>query len=120
MGPFEVEILQRRLTETNRKLFVFPGTGKKGHLHCVKGAWTKFRERIGLNDVTIHDLRRSLGAGMANQNVNIALVKQALHHNDIKTTINVYARTRNEAVRDAKVAVHSQWFKDAELLNEKN
>jgi hypothetical protein len=53
---------------------------------------------------------------MASQNINIALVKDALHHKDLKTTLNVYARTRKDAVRDAKVAVHTEWFKDAGLV----
>lgn len=81
----------------------------------IKKSWTRFRKEIELQDVTIHDLRRSLGSGMASNNVNIALIKDALHHKDMKTTIAVYALTRKDAVGDAKESVHSDWFERAGL-----
>lgn len=71
---------------------------------------------LGLNDVTIHDLRRSLASGMASNNVNIALVKDALNHRDLKTTIAVYARTRKSAVVEAKESLHSSWVAKARQL----
>ena len=112
-GPFEIGILEERKLNRTDSIYVFPSNGKTGHLVDIKKSWTTFRRKVGLEDVTIHDLRRSLGSGMANQNINIALVKQALHHKDLKTTLNVYARTRQDAVRDAKVTVHSTWFAQA-------
>jgi integrase len=119
MGGHEISILAARKARQERdgcdERFVFPGSGKTGHLMDLKKSWTSFRNRAGLADVTIHDLRRSLGASMANANVNIALVKAALHHKDMKTTINVYARTQNEAVRDARELVHNVWLQGAGL-----
>lgn len=118
LGAFEVQILRRRLAVASSTEFVFPGEGATGHLMDIKKSWTRFRQQTGFEDVTIHDLRRSLGSGMASQNVNIALVKDALHHKDMKTTINVYARTRKDAVVDAKESVHNEWLKKAGLLVE--
>jgi integrase len=100
--------------------FVFPGDGAKGHMCDIKKAWQTFREKINLKDVTIHDLRRSLGASMANANVNIALVKAALHHKDMKTTLNVYARTQQDAVKDARESVHLTWLQAAGLVETKD
>ena len=74
------------------------------------------RQKIQLEDCTIHDLRRSLGARMASANVNIALVKDALHHNDIKTTLAVYARTQDHAVKSAKELLQNQWLEGAGLI----
>jgi hypothetical protein len=47
---------------------------------------------------------------MANANVNIALVKAALHHKDLKTTVRVYALTQQDAVRDARQQAHNAWL----------
>jgi integrase len=94
--------------------FVFPGTGKSGHLVDIKNSWTTLREKLDLSDVTIHDLRRSLAAGMANANVNVALIQSALNHKDIKTTMLVYARTSKDAELQAKLQAHSSWREQPE------
>jgi len=112
LGSFEIQILKKRKREVKGE-FVFPGDGVTGHLTDIKKSWTRFRKQIGLADVTIHDLRRSLGSGMASQNANIAIVKEALHHKDVKTTLSVYARTRRDAVVTAKESVHIEWFQKA-------
>lgn len=125
LGVNEMQILEKRkarLEAESRRSgtiseFVFPGDGKTGHLIDIKKAWMSFRKRVGLEDVTIHDLRRSLAAGMASNNANIALVKDALHHKDVKTTMNVYARTRKDAVADAKESVQNAWLKQAAALD---
>lgn len=90
--------------------YVFPGEGKTGHLMEPKRQWTRIREKAGLQDIRLHDLRRSLAATMANANVNIALVKSVLGHKDIKTTIRVYAHTGKDAQRKARQLAHRTWL----------
>lgn len=127
LGSTEMSILTRRRSEAlamQRKSgvispFVFPGNGKKGHRMDFKRSWTTLRKRAELEDITIHDLRRSLGAEMANQNVNVALVKNVLGHSDIKTTIAHYAHTNRRAELDAKQLVHAKWESAARAANEK-
>ena len=58
-------------------------------------------------DVTIHDLRRNLGSWMASENVNMALVKGALNHKDMETTLNVYAKTAKQSEREAQLIGHA-------------
>ena len=115
LGQEEMAILSRR-HQTRSSDFVFAGKGVSGHVMDLKKSWTKIREKAGIADCTIHDLRRSLGSGMAGNNVNVALIKNALHHKDMKTTLNVYAHTRQDAVLQARQAVHNQWFKAAGLI----
>lgn len=126
LGGWEIAILQRRFDElanNSRKAkvpmsdFVFPGTGKDGHLKDLKRSWTTFRARNGMEDITIHDLRRSLAATMANANMNLSLVKSALNHKDIKTTLAVYARTQDEAVRDAREQALTPILRDSGILD---
>lgn len=64
-----------------------------------KKGWARLLIRAGINNCTLHDLRRNLGSWMASQNVNVALIQSALNHKDLKTTINVYARTAKDAER---------------------
>lgn len=118
LGPNEITVLEKR-----KKLlkdvaivskYVFPGTGASGHLANIKRAWTTLRKRLGIEDVTIHDLRRSLAASMASQNVNVALIKGAMNHKDMKTTLTVYARTNKEAELEARNKATAPWFEAAD------
>lgn len=90
--------------------FVFPSTANSGHLEDPRRAWSSLLGRAQINDCTLHDLRRNLGSWMASENVNVALIKSALNHKDIKTTIAVYARTAKRAELKAKMAAHRAMF----------
>lgn len=111
----ELSILQRRRGLHPGELYVFPGDGKTGHIVDFKRCWTTLRKRLGLLEgntrLTIHDLRRSLAAGMASQNTDIAIVKGALGHADIKTTAAHYAHTTKKAQLEAREQVGARWQK---------
>ncbi len=109
LGAKEMEIINRRRNEVAGE-FVFPGTGKTGHLVDPKKAWTTIRKKAGIEDVTIHDLRRSLGAALASANVNVALIKGSLNHRDLKTTMKHYAFSNKDAERAVKQRVHKKWM----------
>lgn len=115
LGGREIAVLHDRQNRVKGD-YIFPGTGRTGHLMDLKRSWTTLRKRANLEDCTIHDLRRSLGAGMASLNINIALVKGQLNHKDIKTTMAVYARTTKDAERQARETVHTEWLKDVDLI----
>jgi integrase len=81
--------------------WVFPGGSKAGHVtQFAKDRWEVIRKRAGLEDVRIHDLRRSLGSWMVNTGASIAIIGAALGHKDAKPT-EVYARLSVAPVRDA-------------------
>jgi len=103
----ELEILRRR---NQNGEYVFPGTGKTGHFVEPKKGWKKLLERAGIEDLHIHDLRRSLASYMASTGANVALIKNALNHKDIQTTLNVYARTAKDAERKARDRAHEHMF----------
>lgn len=122
LGGYEISILQQRqeyLKEIGSfSRFIFPGSGKTGHQMDFKRSWPSLRRRLGLEDVTIHDLRRSLAATMASANVNLILIKNALNHSDLKTTAEIYARTNKQAELEAKQKAHSIWLEAASATNE--
>lgn len=124
LGDEEMQVLQPRFLNNfdaegvGKSPFVFPGKGKTGHLLDSKKSWTTLRNRIGLKDVTIHDLRRSFAAAMASSNVNVAIIKNSLNHKDLKTTLKVYALTTQKAQLHAKQSIHKAWRERIEQQNQ--
>src|SRR5262249_40740399 len=70
--------------------WVFPGDGASGHLVEPKKAWQRIRQRAGVPDVRIHDLRRTLGSWLAASGYSLPLIGRALNHTNVNTTA-VYA-----------------------------
>jgi len=103
LSQFEIELLEKR-----RELgeWVFPGTGSTGHFVEPKRAWHRLLKRAQIEDLHIHDLRRSLASFMANSGADVSLIKSALNHKDIQTTLNVYVRTARSAELDAREKAH--------------
>jgi len=115
LGPAEIEILVRRkeilMESGNFTDFVFPSEkSASGHIEDPGNAWESLRERLGLGDLWIHDLRRSLASAMANTGANIAVVKQALAHTDERTTMKAYIRTNRQVQLDARQKAQQAWF----------
>lgn len=87
--------------------FVFFGTGKTGHLVEPKRQWKNILKRAGIENLHLHDLRRSMASWMANSGANVALIQSAMNHKDLKTTLTVYAHTVKDAERDARQKAHA-------------
>lgn len=123
LGPAEIEILTLRkamLLEESELFsdFVFPSEkSASGHIEDPGNAWESLRERLGLGDLWIHDLRRSLASAMANTGANVAVVKQALAHTDERTTMKAYIRTNRQVQLDARKKAQQAWFDAATAKN---
>jgi integrase len=103
-----IEILKNRKI-INKKLelkdykknWVFPSkTSKSGHLEEPKSAWRRIKERSGINDIRIHDLRRSLGSWQAINGASLPIIGKSLNQKSIKAT-QIYARLSNDPVRES-------------------
>lgn len=92
--------LLHRLLSFGRSEYVFPGSGKTGHLVELKSAWRRLCRKAGLTDVTIHDLRRTVGSRMAMAGVNLPTIGRVLGHLNLNAT-QIYARLDMEAARRA-------------------
>jgi integrase len=66
----------------------------------VEHAWRKIRKRVGLNDVRIHDLRRTTASWLAIDNTNLPIIQKVLNHSSMTST-QVYSRLSVEPVRQA-------------------
>lgn len=99
LSPEALEILHSRKA-TNDSEFVFPGTGKSGHLEEPKKGWKRILERARIEDLRIHDLRRTLGSWQAKTGASLAIIGKSLNHKNQNTTA-IYARLDLDPVRDS-------------------
>ena len=99
LGPDVLEILKRRRAETS-SIFVLPGIGKTGHYTTPRHAWETLLKRANLEDLRIHDLRRSMGSWMTIGGTSLPIVGKALGHKTSQAT-SIYARLNLDPVRAA-------------------
>jgi integrase len=103
------EILMKRREDTSGSLFVFPGSGKQGHLVEIKAGWARILKHAEIEDLRLHDLRRTLGSWQAKTGANLAVIGKTLGHLDISTTL-IYARLNTDPVRDAMTKASQAMF----------
>lgn len=114
----EIAILAKRKDNKIESDYVFPGPDKSRPWADPKKRWKALLSRAQISDCTLHDLRRNLGSWMASENVNVALIKSALNHKDMKTTLAVYARTAKDAERQGRELAHTAMLRAAGLQPE--
>jgi integrase len=96
-----VDILRRRRESAPDAELVFPSPRDPAKpVSEPKTAWRDIRRRTGLDDVRIHDLRRTLGSWQAITGSNLSVIGRSLGHRDTATTA-VYARLDTEPVRES-------------------
>jgi integrase len=92
-------ILKARRESHGDQPWVFPGPGKAGHLVEVRKAWTRICKRAGLEDLRIHDLRRTLGSWQALSGASELIIGKSLGHAAGSKATAVYARLGLDPVR---------------------
>jgi len=97
-GP-AVEILRRRAA-SNKTGWVFPGRMKDCHLVEPKRVWYKLVKDAGVEDLRVHDLRRTLASYMAITNHSLPIIARALGHKSTQAT-QIYSRLTQDPVRNA-------------------
>lgn len=99
LAPEVITILQNRKPKTPA-IFVFPGKGKSGHLIEPKKGWNRILKSAGINDLKIHDLRRTLGSWQAKLGSSLSIIGKSLNHKNVATTA-IYARLDSSPVRES-------------------
>ena len=91
----------RMQKESNDSEWVFPSDRRKNtHITEPKKAWAKIIKAAGIDDLHIHDLRRTLGSYMAIIGISPTIIGKALGHKS-PTSTAIYARLTQDPVRDA-------------------
>lgn len=96
----ELHLLLTQLQSDRSADWVFtnPHTGRP--YKNIFNAWDSARQRAGLGDVHIHDLRHSFASFLINNGRSLYEVKELLGHRSIKTTQR-YAHLQHSTLRDA-------------------
>jgi integrase len=97
LSPEALDILQSRKANAVRQ-WVFPGTGRTGHLMEPKTAWKRILARAGIRDLRIHDLRRTIGSYQAISGSSLLVIGKSLGHKSLSAT-QIYARLNLDPVR---------------------
>ena len=87
-------------TGTAPSPFVFTGTGKAGHMSNPRDAFMRVKEKAGISDLRLHDLRRTLASYMAIGGTSLHVIGKALNHKNLNTT-TIYARLSHDPVLQA-------------------
>ena len=109
--PEAVALLTKRF-QAKKCEWVFPGVGKSGHLMEPKRAWTRILTEAGIDNLRLHDLRRTFGSWQAATGANLSVIGKSLNHKNVSTTA-IYARLDTDPVRKSMEIATKAMF-DAE------
>lgn len=98
LSPEAVQILKTRKPKGGGDEFVFHGPGASGHLEEPKKGWQRILRRAGIDDLRLHDLRRTLGSWQAATGASLPVIGKSLNHKTPSTTA-IYARLDLDPVR---------------------
>lgn len=80
--------------------YLLPGRRKGKHLVNISAPWSNIREKAGVQDVRLHDLRRTVGSWIAQSGNSLHLIGKILNQSSPQTT-KVYARLTQDNARVA-------------------
>lgn len=108
LNDYAWEIIEKQIAKRKTgHLFLWRGQPMK---ECRKTLATVCRE-CGLEDLHLHDLRRSLGSWMLSSGASIETVSKVLGHSSIKVTEQVYAHLLGSKGKEATNTAISAMFK---------
>lgn len=100
LSPEAITILKVRSEVASGSPFVFPGDGKTGHVVEPKKAWTTLLKHANIQNLRIHDLRRTLGSWQARTGASLTIIGKSLNHKTHQATA-IYARLDLDPVRQS-------------------
>lgn len=110
-----MQILKERYENRKSDVFVFPSDSAVGHIIEPKIAWRKFLARTGLEDLRMHDLRRTLGSYMAINNQSLQIIGKVLGHKS-PTATQIYSRLSVDPLKQAMEAAQALMASSTDIL----
>lgn len=80
--------------------YVFVGKKPGHHLVNITKPWMRVRKAAAVEDVRLHDLRRTVGSWLAQAGNSLPLIGKVLNHSTVATTA-IYARLAQDQARAA-------------------
>lgn len=90
-----IDVLKKRMN--NGSEYVLPGR-YQGHLQEPRFAWQRILKQAGIENLRLHDLRRTLGSWQAITGSSLSIIGKTLGHKSAEATA-VYARLSIDPVR---------------------
>lgn len=90
----------KRLPRQVGNPYLLPGKKIRSHLVNISKPWLRIRKKADMEDVRLHDLRRTVGSWLAQSGNSLHLIGRILNHSSQATTA-VYARFGQDHVREA-------------------
>jgi integrase len=107
-----VEILKQRRNRGEKSPYVFPSQwSRSGHYASPDEAWKSVLRRAAIENLRIHDLRRTLGSYQAITGASIPIIGKTLGHRSLRST-QIYARLFSDPVRAAMEKAKERMFVD--------
>ena len=103
LSPAAARVISAR-PRTGGSPWVIPGRAPEGPLRNVNRSWGKVRERAGLADVRLHDLRHSFASRALALGESLPMIGKLLGHARIQTTAR-YAHLAENSVRESAARV---------------
>lgn len=97
--PAAIALLERRRKGTN-KAWVFPSDRTNSHFADPKKAWQRLLKAAKINDLRIHDIRRTLGSYQAITGASLSIIGKSLGHKSQQATA-IYSRLDLDPVRQS-------------------
>ena len=97
LSPAAAEVLSG-LPRKARRPWVILGARSGRHLGDLQPAWERVRERAGLEDVRIHDLRHSFASRALALGESLPMIGKLLGHTQVQTTAR-YAHLQRDSIK---------------------
>jgi integrase len=105
-----VHALKRRAKESTSDVWVFPSeTAAGGHVVDLKRSWQPFRDKCGLKDFRIHDLRHTCASWMAISGESLQTIGAALGHKSLQSTAR-YSHLIDDSIREGRERGRAKMF----------
>jgi integrase len=110
IGPAAIDVLQRveRLPDNDH---VITGKIPGQYLSDLQHPWRRIRDRAGLNDVRIHDLRHSFASRALANGEGLTMIGKLLGHKTVQSTAR-YAHLADDPVRLAAMKTSGDLARD--------
>lgn len=104
LTEISLDILRKRKAINDMSVspseYVFPGDSHEINLKDPKKAFQRIRDRMKVQDIRMHDLRRTLASYMAISGASLPIIGKALNHKSQVSTA-IYARLAQAPVMEA-------------------
>ena len=110
--------LFKEMKENASSEWVFPSlTSASGHYEEPKRAWASLLKQANIENLRLHDLRRTQGSYQAITGASLNIIGKSLGHKSTTST-NVYARLIADPIRNAMQKATNKMLEYTENLNE--